>query len=245
MLSLSTLWFLDHGQPVFPAKRIRRLPHSPVVFGGAVELDPIHKGNGVDNEVVVQVVFMVKVRGDKHLIPISPKALRQLDADLMGDLRGGLAGGKGLIPMVSHGAVFFTIAPFDRHHLFAGCAGEAIDAGHKALQDFRIVTRLLLGLVAVHGVFDHVREALRLLIGHIRLFKKGRVFGLVRVFNIHDHMTQPAVDAPEGSRRHYFSIGAGSTTASVMVLIAASSFRTSASYRWASMTFSTWAFCAI
>ena len=42
-----------------------------------------------------------------------------------------------------------------------------------------------------------------------------------------------------------YVIGAGSTTASVMVLIAASSFRTSASYRWASMTFSTWAFCAI
>ena len=147
--------------------------------------------------------------------------------------------------MVGHGAVLFAIAPFDRHHLLAGGAGETVDAGHKALQDFCILTRLLLGLVAVHSVFDHVGEALRLLIGHTRLFIKGRVFGLVRVFNIHDHMTQPAVDAPEGSRRHYFSIGAGSTTASVMVLIAASSFRTSASYRWASMTFSTWAFCAI
>ena len=216
-----------------------------VVLLCAVEFDPVHKGNGVDNEVVVQVVFMVKVRGDKHLIPISPKALRQLDADLMRDFRGGFSGGKGLIPMIGHGAVLFTIAPFGRHHLLAGGAGKAVDAGHKALQDFRILTRLLLGLVAVHGVFDHIREALRLLIGHTWLFIEGGVFGFVRVFNIHDHMTQPAVDAPEGGRCHYFSIGAGSTTTSVMVLIAASSFRTSASYRWASMTFSTWAFCAI
>ena len=146
--------------------------------------------------MIVQMVFVIEVGGDKHLVAISPKALRQLHADLMDNLRGGLAGGKGLITVVGHGAIFFAKATFDRHHLLAGCAGETVDAGHKALQDFRIVTRLLLGLVAVHGVFDHIREALRLLIGHIRLFIKGRIFGLVRVFNIHDHMTQPAVDAP-------------------------------------------------
>ena len=195
--------------------------------------------------MIVQMVFVIEVGDDKHLVAISPKALRQLDADLMGNFRGGLAGSKGLIPVVGHGAILLAKMPFDRHHLLAGGAGEAVDAGYKALQNFRILTRLLLGLVAVHSVFDHIREALRLLIGHTRLFIKGGVFGFVRVFNIHDHMTQPAVDAPEGRCRHYFSIGAGSTTASVMVLIAASSFRTSASYRWASMTFSTWAFCAI
>ena len=146
--------------------------------------------------MIVQMVFVIEVGGDKHLVAISPKALRQLHADLMGNLRGGLAGGKGLIPVVGHGAALFAIAPFDRHHLLAGCAGETVDAGHKALQDIRILTRLLLGLVAVHGVFDHIREALRLLIGHTRLFIKSGIFGLVRVFNIHDHMTQPAFDAP-------------------------------------------------
>ena len=152
--------------------------------------------------MIVQMVFVIEVGGDKHLVAISPKALRQLHADLMGNLRGGLAGGKGLITVVGNGAIFFAKATFDRHHFLAGCSGEAVDAGHKALQDFRIFTRLLLGLVAAHSVFDHIREALRLLIGHTRLFIKGGIFGLVRVFNIYDHMAQPAVDAPEGGRRH-------------------------------------------
>ena len=54
------------------AESIRDDLHLPVVTIGAVELDAIHKGNGVDDKVIVYVRVLVQVSGHQYLIVVTP-----------------------------------------------------------------------------------------------------------------------------------------------------------------------------
>ena len=64
-----------------------------IVLACAVVFDAVRKGNCVDDKVIVQMIFFVKVGGDDYLIAVTPEPGRQLYADLMRQLRRGLAGG--------------------------------------------------------------------------------------------------------------------------------------------------------
>ena len=62
----------DDRQSVFPAKLVGNRLHFMVVLSGAVVLDAVRKGNCVDDKVIVQMIFFVKVGGDDHLIAVAP-----------------------------------------------------------------------------------------------------------------------------------------------------------------------------
>ena len=72
LLAPTLLRLLNHGQPVFPAKLVRNRLHLMVVLSGAVVFDAVCKGYGVDDKVIVQMIFFVKVGGDDHLIAVAP-----------------------------------------------------------------------------------------------------------------------------------------------------------------------------
>jgi hypothetical protein len=50
----------------------------------------------------------IKMGTDKDLVAVTPDLLRQPDTDLMRDLRGDLAFGKGLIAVIGYRAVFLA-----------------------------------------------------------------------------------------------------------------------------------------
>ena len=72
LLALTLLWMLDHRQSVFPAKLIGNRLHFVIVLSGTVVFDAVRKGYGVDDKVIVQMIFFVKVGGDDHLIAVAP-----------------------------------------------------------------------------------------------------------------------------------------------------------------------------
>ena len=106
----------DDGQIVFAAQLIRGAAHLVVValWAGVVFL-PVHKGNGIDDDVVVQMGF-VQMRPDDHLIPLSEHPPCKLHPNLMCLLRCNFAGGKGLDEVVAENAACFSPTLFGRRH---------------------------------------------------------------------------------------------------------------------------------
>ena len=72
LLTSTLLRLLDHRQSVFPAKLVGNRLHLVIILFGAVVLDAVRKGNCVDDKVIVQMIFFVKVGGDDHLIAVAP-----------------------------------------------------------------------------------------------------------------------------------------------------------------------------
>ena len=74
---------------------------------------------------------------NQHLVFFTPQLFCQGKADLMGQLRRSLAGGKGLIAVVSYRAFLLAKPLFHGDHLVAGGGGAAIHPGDKPLHDRR------------------------------------------------------------------------------------------------------------
>ena len=77
--------------------------------------------------------------GNQHLVFLAPQCLCQLQPDLVGHFRGGLAGGKALVAVVGYGAFLLAEPLFDGDHLISGGGGAAIHPGHKPLHDGHIL----------------------------------------------------------------------------------------------------------
>ena len=231
MLGFSALGVFNDGQAVFPAQPVGFPLHGKVVLFAAVILDPVNERYGVDNKVVVQVMGFVQMGGHQHLVFFTPQFFRQGKADLMGQLRRSLAGGKALIAVVGHSPVLLSKPLFHRHHLVAGSRGAAIHPGDKPLHDRRafFIGRNPARFLLPGSVLDHVRKALGLLAVHALLFKGGGVFCFIRVLHIDEHFPQPALYPPDRCRGHGYSIGLGRITALVMSRTSRSNFFTSSS----------------
>ena len=145
--------------------------------------------------------------GNQHLVFLAPQCLCQLQPDLVGHFRGGLAGGKALVAVVGYGAFLLAEPLFDGNHLIAGGGGAAIHPGHKPLHDghILIVHRNLSRFLLLDGIFDYIGEALGLLAVHALFLVGGGVFGLIRVFDIDENLAQPAVHPPDGCGSHCFT----------------------------------------
>ena len=198
MLGFPALRVFNDGQPIFPAKPVGFFLHIIVILFAAVKLDPVNKRNGIQDKVVVQMVFSVQMRGYQHLIFFTPQLFCQPQPNLVRYFRRSLSGGKGLIPMVGYHAALLAEPLFDRNHFVAGCHGGAVYAGNKPLHDFRtlIVRFGFLRLFLLYRVFDHVGKSLRFPFRHIRLFIKGGVFRLIGIFYIHNELAKPAMHPP-------------------------------------------------
>ena len=84
--------------------------------------------------MTMQVVFLIQMGGDQHLTFLAPQLPGQLYADLMGQFRRSLTGGKGLIPMIGDNAVLLAEALLDRQHLVPCRCGQAVDAADQLAQ---------------------------------------------------------------------------------------------------------------
>ena len=196
-------WKLDVGDSSAPvgAKRIffrwfasicrSRYPHStlaeqPQVFLVVVVVPAVRKGDGVDNKVVVQA-FRVQMRRHDYLKPFSPHLLRQLHADLMGNLWRDLACLKTLEAVIADNLTRVIPLCFGNHHLVP-CGGRV--AVHTRDE------KLLLSLVAVGGVLHHIAHRLQVRFG---IFRVG---GLFWVFGVVDGVVEPATHIPYLADRH-------------------------------------------
>ena len=121
-----------------------------------MKLDPVHKGNGINDEMTVQMVFLIQMGSDQHLIFLAPKLPCQPDRDFMGNLRSGFTGSKALIAVIGHRAVLLAEAFLYRQHFFPCSGGQTVDAGDKVLQEYSILI-LQPRLFLIGGIRDHVR----------------------------------------------------------------------------------------
>ena len=125
-----------------------------VVLSGAVVFDTVRKGYCVDDKVIVQMVFFVKVGGDDHLIAVAPEPGRQLYADFMCQFRRGLAGGKGLIAVIAGSAALIMHQPLCLHELLRRrFLAVEIEAGNIGS---------FLGFHFIGGIFHHTFDFMKL-----------------------------------------------------------------------------------
>ena len=217
MLGFSPLRVLNDRQPILPAQTVGFPLHIEIILFGTVVLDAVYEGNRIENEMVVQMMSLVQMSSHQHLVLFTPQLLRQGKADLMGQLRCGLAGGKALIAVVGHGPVLLSEPLFHSHHLIAGSRRTAIHPGNKLPHDrFAFAFHRCACFLLLDSILNHIRKTLGLLAVHVLLFKKIRVFRLIRVLHIDDYFPQPAVYSPDGCGSHSYSIVRGRITALVM-----------------------------
>ena len=193
---------LDHRQSVFPAKLVGNRLHLVIVFLGAVVLDAVRKGYGVDDKVIVQMIFFVKVGGDNRLIAVAPKPGRQLYADLMRQFRRGLAGSEGLIAVIGHRTVLLAEPLFYRQHFITGSGGRTVDARHEAVERCAVLAARFLCFLRIDGVADHIGKLLPVLFGQFTVSVEFRIRRLFRVLRIDHHLAGPAFYPPDRSCCH-------------------------------------------
>lgn len=184
----------NYGQAILFAERVRHSLHFLIILFGAVVLDAVHKGHRVDDKVGMQMVGTIQMSCNKHLIPVSPKLPRQLDPNLMGNLRGGLSGGEGLVAVVGNDTILFPVEFLDLLHLHFGGTGIAVDTGHKPLNDFLTVPHLgLAGLVLLDGIVNDIGQV---------AITGGNGGGFLRVFHIVQNLPDAAMNTPDGCNGH-------------------------------------------
>ena len=167
-----------------------------VVLAGTVIFDAVRKGNCVDDKVIVQMIFFVKVGGDDHLIAVAPEPGRQLYADLVRQFGRDLAGGKGLIAVIGHRAALFAEPLFHRQHFVTGGGGRAVDARHEAVERCAVLAAHFLRFLGIDGIADHIGKLLTVLFGQFPVGVEFRVCGFIRVLRIDHHLAEPAFYTP-------------------------------------------------
>ena len=157
VLGFSPLGILNDRQPILPAQPVGFPLHIEIILFRAMVLDSVYEGNRIENEMVVQMIFLVQMGSHQHLVFFTPQLFCQGKADLMGQLRRGLAGGKALIAVVGHSPVLLSETLFYRYHLIAGRRGAAIHPGNKLPHDrFAFAFHRLACFLLLDGILDHI-----------------------------------------------------------------------------------------
>ena len=140
------------------------------------------------------MVGTVQVGGYKHLIPIPPQLLCQLDPNFMGNFWGGLSGSEGLIAVVGNDPILLSVEFLDLLHLHSCGVGVTVDTGHKPLNDLLTIPRLgLAGLVLLDGVVNDIGQV---------AVAGGNGGGFLHVFHIVQNLTNIAMDTPDRGNCH-------------------------------------------
>ena len=147
----------------------------------------------------MQVIFLIQMRGNHHLIAFPPEPAGQLHADPMRNFWRSFSRSKGLVTMVSNGSILLAKVPFHRHHFCSGRCRVAIYTGNEALQCIGFLTNQFC-FSAVDSVGNHIFQVCTSQLR--RLAIKLRVGCLVWILHIHHHLAQPAVDPPNGCNCH-------------------------------------------
>lgn len=129
-----------------------------VGFHIAAQCLPIQKGDRIDCNVVMQVVF-IQMGADDYFEPLTEQALGKLHANGVGLLWGQLTRFERLDDVIALYAARLVIAPLGALHIAAGVFhAAAIQTAFK---------QSLLGLVGVHSIVDHAVQRSLLLVGGI------------------------------------------------------------------------------
>ena len=140
------------------------------------------------------MVGTVQVGSYKHLIPISPQLLCQLDSNFMGNFWGGFAGRKGLVAVIGNDTILFPVEFLDFLHLHFCGIGMAVDTGHKSLNHFLSVPHLgLTGFALLNGVVDDVGQV---------TIAAGNGGGFLCIFHIVQNLPNAAMDTPDRGNCH-------------------------------------------
>ena len=148
----ASVCFYDR-QPVLAAQVIGNPSYVLIVgFEIVAEHFAVHKGNRIDDYVVMQV-SLVQMGGHRTLKPICQTASGKFTSDLMHLVRAGFAGLKALDNMVANIAVSYFLMPaaFGCLHNQAGILRVAVKAG-----DIELVFRLVLVLGVVHQPVERI-----------------------------------------------------------------------------------------
>ena len=120
--------------------------------------DAIYEGHSVHHKMIMQMVLLIQMGGNQHLIFLAPQLSGQLHADLMGQFRCSLTGGKGLIPMIGNDAVLLAETFFGRQHLIPCRCGQAVDAADQLAQYGDTFTvQCLRRFIRTGGVVNDIR----------------------------------------------------------------------------------------
>ena len=108
--------------------------------------------------MIMQMVLLIQMGGNQHLIFLAPQLPGQLHANLMGQFRCSLTGGKGLIPMIGDDTVLLAEALLDCQHLIPCRCGQTVDAADQLSQygDAFAVQRLR-RFIRAGGVVNDIR----------------------------------------------------------------------------------------
>ena len=124
-------------------------------------LNAVQKGYRINHKMIVQMVGLIQMRGNDHLILFAPELFSQLHANLMRQLRSSFTGSKGLITVVSYGAILFAELPLHCQHFFTSGSGMTVDARNKLLHDIsRFVCRL--SFLIIYRIVNDIRKSLHL-----------------------------------------------------------------------------------
>ena len=122
---------------MLPAQGIRCPPDTDAVSAKIVpEIvavhSPVHKGDGIENHMIVQV-FPIQVGGDDNLIAAPQQTVGKFNAYGVGLLRGGLTWGKGLDDVVALHMVLTGLfpTPLGIQHISMGALQLAVDGAFK------------------------------------------------------------------------------------------------------------------
>ena len=120
---------LDHRLVPCGADGIGYFAKLQPIPDAVAKLPAVHKGNTIDNKVVVDVIG-VQVSGNYHLIFCAPHLPCGFQANLVCFVRCDLACGKALIPVIGDILAPFSETALHGDHFVVGVMLGAIDPGH-------------------------------------------------------------------------------------------------------------------
>ena len=181
------------GQLMLQAYLISNMPKvTPRLF---LVLKPlsIHKGNGVDDEVTVEM-FCIQVSGNNHLKSLAPHLSHKLHSNLLRLFRSDLVFLETQIPVI-------CLNPTRLIELFLD--GNELITSHIHIAVDTIAEKLVLRFFLVLRIGKHIFE---------RLIIFGRIFGincLFRISRIIEYLTEPDAYLPKFCYCHFRPLFSG------------------------------------
>ena len=130
---------LDDRQAALPAYLVGRAAQIPkITLEVAAVFLPVHKGNGIENDVTVQM-RPVNVGRHNNLVLVPQQTAGKFHPGGVGLIRRYLAGGVGMDDMVAQNAALFVPAPLGGAHIRQGGVRVAVDACDKLVRLVRVL----------------------------------------------------------------------------------------------------------
>ena len=130
---------LNDRQAALPAYLVGRAAQIPkITLEVAAVFLPVHKGNGIENDVTVEM-RPVNMGRHNNLVLVPQQTAGKFHPGGVGLIRRYLAGGVGMDDMVAQNAALFVPAPLGGAHIRQGGVRVAVDACDKLVRLVRVL----------------------------------------------------------------------------------------------------------